>query len=559
MRKFIEKLRFRSLCRALARRPSAKSRIWKAGYDFNRRKLLPALFMGATASVAVSQPAWADQPFTSFTFLATLGTTARTDPERWGDFVNVKDQGAVGNGMTDDHDAIQRALSLAFPSRAGANTRGYVIFPPGLYFVGSALDLNTVQCQGHIFGAGATIIASHAGFIFDNDLVPVATSTASTISGFTFTVGGATTGTFSVGDELTGAGITYYTLITVALGGGQFTISKSHTISTPQAIGASRRPTIFSGVIDGLGLYNSNTAAASGCIRYRGGASSILLTDLDIQGHIGIQLGGQGQSADTCFDSLVQKCRFTGLGGFPSYDTGGIGLLLGPETAAHACSFLAWDNAIRTYGAEQSMIACRCESNNYGVIFGLDSAGAGFASSACSYGSASMEGNTTDLYIVNSSGVTIHDVVTGGEIDGGHGSTYGLLIAGGSQILILNVSINGDYSTAGIAFSGGVDTSSPGVTFINVNTGAGTGGGVAFTFGPLTNQSSLEQINCKNFPTFACSVANLPSYASAGTRRFATGANQTVGMDAWGTAITAGAANQTVPCWKDASAVWRLG
>jgi hypothetical protein len=70
--------------------------------------------------------AWASADFNEFTNFTATGTTfARNLVTREADVVNVKDFGAVGDGVTDDTAAIQAAYS------AGS----HIIFPPGAYAV----------------------------------------------------------------------------------------------------------------------------------------------------------------------------------------------------------------------------------------------------------------------------------------------------------------------------------------------------------------------------------------------------------------------------------------
>lgn len=75
--------------------------------------------------------------FTAFTFPATGGVTSRTDPARWGDWINALEFGATGNGSTDDTAAIQAAIDAAY----GARKQG-VRLPAGTYKISSPLFLD---------------------------------------------------------------------------------------------------------------------------------------------------------------------------------------------------------------------------------------------------------------------------------------------------------------------------------------------------------------------------------------------------------------------------------
>lgn len=73
-----------------------------------------------------------------------------------------------------------------------------------------------------------------------------ATSTASTIAGAVLTVGGSITGTFAVGQTITGAGVTAGSIITSLGSGtglaGTYNLSQSSTIGSPQTINAASTP-----------------------------------------------------------------------------------------------------------------------------------------------------------------------------------------------------------------------------------------------------------------------------------------------------------------------------
>jgi hypothetical protein len=84
-------------------------------------------------------------PFITYGFQATVvtGTAAfRDTPDRLNDVINVKDFGAVGDGVTDDSAAIQRAINNAYTisdTLTGGGDifmGGRVFFPVGTYWVG---------------------------------------------------------------------------------------------------------------------------------------------------------------------------------------------------------------------------------------------------------------------------------------------------------------------------------------------------------------------------------------------------------------------------------------
>ena len=69
---------------------------------------------------------------------ATGSTTARTLANRFADVVNVKDFGAVGDGVADDTAAIQAAINAA-----AASGGGFVFFNKGSYRITSAISINS--------------------------------------------------------------------------------------------------------------------------------------------------------------------------------------------------------------------------------------------------------------------------------------------------------------------------------------------------------------------------------------------------------------------------------
>src|SRR5215831_3337452 len=77
--------------------------------DVTKRALSAGLGVGALALLAPR--ASADTPFSSFAFRATGAPTARTLPDRLGELKTVKDFGALGNGVADDHAAFQAAVN----------------------------------------------------------------------------------------------------------------------------------------------------------------------------------------------------------------------------------------------------------------------------------------------------------------------------------------------------------------------------------------------------------------------------------------------------------------
>ena len=84
---------------------------------------------------------------------STGSTTGRTLATRFAEVVNVKDYGAVGDGVTDDTTAIQAAISAVSVSG------GTLFFPTGSYKVTSEISM-TISESVHIAGYNAKLVFS---------------------------------------------------------------------------------------------------------------------------------------------------------------------------------------------------------------------------------------------------------------------------------------------------------------------------------------------------------------------------------------------------------------
>jgi hypothetical protein len=141
--------------------------------QISKRALTAGLTAGLGASalalLAQTQSASADTPFSTFAFPATGSPTARTMPARLSEIKNVKDFGAVGNGIADDTAAIQNAVDWT------TNVdRGVIFFPPGQYFVSSPITFNYDGEISIIFrgvGKASMLVGNFAGYILDRSTI----------------------------------------------------------------------------------------------------------------------------------------------------------------------------------------------------------------------------------------------------------------------------------------------------------------------------------------------------------------------------------------------------
>ena len=106
---------------------------------------------GAPTTYAIGSGGSSSASAVSFIQSGT-GAVGRTVAAKLGDFVSVKDFGAVGDGTTDDTSAIQSAL----------NTGRVVLLPAGTYKVTSTLNI-TVNGTGLVGEGKKSVIAPNAG------------------------------------------------------------------------------------------------------------------------------------------------------------------------------------------------------------------------------------------------------------------------------------------------------------------------------------------------------------------------------------------------------------
>lgn len=105
-----------------------------------------------------------DAPFTTYSFPADGAPTSRTLPARLAEIKNVKDFGAIGNGVTDDLAAITAAYNWT-----ASTIRGSIYFPPGTYYVSAPIDISLPgNASGVIFRGHmglSTIVGNFADYV----------------------------------------------------------------------------------------------------------------------------------------------------------------------------------------------------------------------------------------------------------------------------------------------------------------------------------------------------------------------------------------------------------
>jgi hypothetical protein len=318
--------------------------------QFSKRELTAGLGVGALALLAQTQRASADTPFTTFPFAATGAPTPRTMPDRLGEIKNVKDYGAVGDGVTNDTAAIQSCFDAAFGTAAQPNGGGNVglspnhpylnkavYFPPGHYKVGAPAAL-TVTATANNGGNTKCTVGSTSGWS-KNWIVDISGGT-----------GGLANGSFGI------VSIDDATHLTITQA---FTSTGTGTIKTA----ALHLTGVYSGMIYGAGRNNTvietlDTTTSTAVIStnqmsdttwydlaFKGNAD---INNLATTGQVGFDynwdgrsLGGNGSQTNSWVG-----CRFENIGN-PS-----IGFRAGNGQAqCDSCSFFGCWFAGKTLGA----------------------------------------------------------------------------------------------------------------------------------------------------------------------------------------------------------------
>lgn len=142
------------------------------------KRMMAGLGVGALALAAMPKAAAA--PFSTFAYPATSAPTNRTTAARLADFINVKDYGAKGDGVTNDGPAIQAALDAAYGPASSPHGTSYwlnmgVYFPAGKYLIGQQLFINHAD-GAWLFGAGK--YATWLVYTGPNSLLPSGDTTS---------------------------------------------------------------------------------------------------------------------------------------------------------------------------------------------------------------------------------------------------------------------------------------------------------------------------------------------------------------------------------------------
>ncbi|PZR36504.1 SGNH/GDSL hydrolase family protein [Caulobacter segnis] len=158
---------------------------------------------------------------------------------------------------------LARAL---LSKQASAQPIGQMASPP-TYSIGAANAVSTLT--GAATTAPNVLATLSSTAVVTGSIPAAATSTASTISGYVFTPGGTITGSWAVGQVLSGSGVTAGTLIAKDNGNGTYQVDKSQSVASTaiKALGNVLIVTnMFSGantLVGGVGLSGNGTTTGT--------------------------------------------------------------------------------------------------------------------------------------------------------------------------------------------------------------------------------------------------------------------------------------------------------
>lgn len=387
-------------------------------FSFDRRKLFLGVSLGALAVSAMAQPAKADQNFTSFAFNATGSTTPRTDPDRWADIFNVKNYGAIGDGVANDTVAINAAV-LACANNSfggGATSGGTVFFPPGIYKVTSSIVFPMTNAPVRLVGSGtgngiaSTVISGTVtGYVVDSpNLAPNFTRINSTsyLGGVTVNWSTGTTvwsclrpGTSAssapsisgkvVGDTVVDGSVTW---LLMAL--------------TPQAA------VNFTGA-ENLSITNNSLTAGDGALRVDNLASGVFIK-CRFQGFNAVHASGN------LFGTSFIGCEVSS--NTNSGTAGTYGAIIG-QSNWHGCIMSGFDVGFAHYGADIVIMDGHIENNNTGIWLGMAPTGQNDVSHGPVVMGNSFENNNICVHIQGASAFIIACNNFTGQVAVSHGET----------------------------------------------------------------------------------------------------------------------------------------
>lgn len=360
--------------------------------ELTKRTISTGLGLGAFS--LLGGRAAADTPFSGFAFPATGTTAPRTLPDRLAEIKNVKDFGATGNGVTDDWNAIQRAVNWTT-----GGDRGVIFFPPGTY-----------RCTHPIVFNGMNKDTGTTGYPYPN---------SPTDPGVNLNI------------IFQGCGLASRLIGHHAEG---FVLHRDQ--AWPSAWGCHVKD-----------LY---IAGGTGAVRMTG-TNGGSITGVKTNSPIGFDACGahapEVPGAGNCYNINVSHCQLqSGLGA----NTYGIAMSTG---AIHCCTIQGYDHGIRLAGPGATVTGCRTEINNVGVICGPDGYGNAWGAKGFAILGLQTEScNQAGIRIIDGT----HGLIAGCIITANipKQCNYGIDLGPAQYVTVQSTIVDGKYNVAALRTDG---------------------------------------------------------------------------------------------------------
>lgn len=486
-------------------------------------------------------------PFTAFVFDATGETQSpntRTLPDRLAEIKNVKDFGAVGDGVTDDWAAIMAAfnwgqVTLTVSGTPSGNVVPFASVPAGI-IVGEmyAADITTPSAIPNDGGkvqavSPTTITLENAGSIASGDTITVNWILKGRIY-------------FPPGMYLVSQPLKFYALEDSEISAVYLGELGASTIKGNFAdyviIQAASQTSSSLTIIEKLNIVNSN--AAGGGIRF-GSTAPGAIRDCTVTAWRGISDYGGDVGTFGYFGSLDITFENCSVSPPTANASGSIGIMKQSDGPVTNCKVIGYENGFINASNEgaQFLTGCYFEKCNIAVNSNLGPDGGSKASSGLVLAGCWFKNNSIAINMNGSTGIAkfvgLRIEGTNGQAPGGTNPLYGIKDGDGGSggfvgsSLFAGIVITGQYDAAGISLNtanGARNTTYIGVACTN------SGSGVAWSFFTVGSNPFLP-----NF--IACSGVNQPHiYTVAGLAAINVGecynvSDGTNGL-AWGATVT---------------------